>query len=247
MRRRPAYRRGYPVAVLIGLEESRAVVWRVFSNVVKLHVTVKLEGNRKDENALYNFYESIVNALRPALREGIKSVLLAAPMKTSFAEAFFDHVRKHHSWLVNSKGSSAATFGILVGSAGQLSEVADLVKTTSFRKLIDETTSEEADRAVKILEKRLDDVSCSGLVLYSVKEIEDLIYSPWGCGDRRAEYLMLTDAYLAESKEKNRIQRLVQVARNKNVKTMTVKAETNAGRRLTQFGGLVCLTQIANT
>jgi stalled ribosome rescue protein Dom34 len=51
--------------------------------------------------------------------------------------------------------------------------------------------------------------------------------------------LVLTDSYLAESNCKNRIQRLLQIAANREVKTKIVNAETSAGKRITQLGGLV--------
>jgi stalled ribosome rescue protein Dom34 len=226
---------------LIGFEENRAAVWRVFSNVVKPDATVQLEGNRREEKALYNFHESILDALRLVLKEGVRSIVIVAPLRTDFADVFLAHVKKHHSWLIHGRGSNTATFGILIGSAGKLYEVAELVKTEAFRELIGETTSEEADRIVGTLEKSLNDISGRTFVLYYFKEHEDRIYGQWKLDGPWPEYLMLTDRYLAESKEKSRVQRLLQIAKNKNVKTTTVKAETNAGKRLTQLGGLVCL------
>jgi stalled ribosome rescue protein Dom34 len=175
------------------------------------------------------------------LKEGVRSIVIVAPIRTNFADVFLDHVKKHHSWMVQGKGSKSATFGVLVGSAGQLHEVAGLVKTEAFRELIGETTSEEADRIVDALEKSLNDLSGRTVVLYSLKEIEDLVCSQWKRDGPKPEYLMLTDKYMIESKEKNRIHRLLQISKNKNVKAITVKAETNAGKRLTQLGGLVCL------
>jgi stalled ribosome rescue protein Dom34 len=231
------------VAVLIGFEESRAVLWRIFSNVVKPDVIVNLAGKRNDELALYNFHESIVNALRPVLNEGVRSIVVVAPSKTSRAGDFFDHVRKHHAWLVQSRGPNTAVFGELVGSAGQLHEVAELVKTTGFRELIGETTSEEADRIVDALEKRLNTVEGGAVVLYSLEDVENLIYSEWKSGSLKPEYLMLTNKYLAESKQKNRVHRLLQISKNKDVKTITINAETSAGKRLSQLGGLVCFTK----
>jgi stalled ribosome rescue protein Dom34 len=229
---------------LIGLEENRAAVWRVFSNVVKPQATVQLEGNRRDRNALYNFHESVLASLRPTLKEGAESIVIAAPLRTDFASVFLDHVKIRHLWLRRSRGSNAATFGVLVGSASRLHEVAELVKTEAFRELIGETTSEEADRIMGTLEKSLNDISGRTFVLYSLKEIEDLICSQWRHDGPKPEHLMLTDTHMAQSKEKNRIHRLLQIAKNKNVKITTIKAETNAGKRLTQLGGLVCLAEL---
>jgi stalled ribosome rescue protein Dom34 len=57
------------------------------------------------------------------------------------------------------------------------------------------------------------------------------------------EYVVLTDKYLEDSKEKNRVNRLLQISKNKNIMTRIVSAETQAGIRINQFGGLICLTK----
>jgi stalled ribosome rescue protein Dom34 len=133
---------------------------------------------------------------------------------------------------------------VLIGSAGQLHEVAQLVKTREFRELIGETTSEEADRIVDVLEKRLNDLKDGSIVLYSLKEAESLICGEWRTGRPRPEYLMLTDEYLVDSRQKNRIHRLLQISKNKDVKTLIIKVETPAGKRLMQFGGLACFAKL---
>jgi stalled ribosome rescue protein Dom34 len=217
-------------------------MWRVFSNVVKPHAMLRLSGVRTDGKALYSFHEAIVDALRPVLKEGIKSIVVAAPIKTDFAHVFLDHMRKHDAWLVQAKGANSAAFGVLIGSAGEPHEVADLVKTKAFQDLISETTGTDADRIVDTMEKWLSDLDGAS-VLYSLKEVEDLMYSQWTSGKIKPEYLMLTDEYLRNSKQRNRINRLLQISNNKNVKTIIVDADTSAGNRLTQLGGLVCLAR----
>jgi hypothetical protein len=67
--RKRRYRRGYPVAVLVGFEADHAVLWRIFSRVAKLYLQVELAGKRTDEKALYNFHEQVVEALKPVLKE----------------------------------------------------------------------------------------------------------------------------------------------------------------------------------
>ncbi len=240
MNRRRSYRRGYPVAILAGLDEDRAVVWRVFSNVVKPDKTVWLGTDRNDAKAVYNFHESIVNTLRPVLKEGVRSIMLAAPPKTSYAQEFVKHVRQHHVWLT--QGPNMAVFSQTVGTANTLSEVARLARTPEFRRLISDTASEESDNLVETLEKHLQTSNTSSAVLYSLREIEDLVLGQWKKGKPKPEYLLLTNKYLSNSSEKNRINRLVQVAKNKYVKTRIVDAETAAGIRITQLGGLVCFT-----
>src|SRR3990170_3737789 len=71
------YRRGYAVAILVGLEENTAALWRVYTKVVKPEKTVRLEGTRNEAKYVYNFHETIVNALRSTLSEGVKSIVLA--------------------------------------------------------------------------------------------------------------------------------------------------------------------------
>lgn len=235
------YKRGYPAAVLIGFEEKRAILWQIFSRVVKYHVTVEL--GSKDKKGLYNFHESAVDALRPLLKEGIRSIVVTAPMKKNYGRDFLDHVRKRHPWLVREYGANTAVFGELVGSAGQLHEVSDLVKTEEFRRVLNKITSEDADRIVDSLEKRLNELD-SSTVLYSLEEMEELVNSQLGHGNLKPEYIVLTDRYLANTREKNRIHRLLQISKNKHIKTRIVNVETKAGVRISQLGGLVCFTEL---
>jgi stalled ribosome rescue protein Dom34 len=227
------------VALLVGFEDEHAVLWRIFSHVVKLSLRLELDGKRTDEKVLYNFHESVIDAIKPVLKEGVRSIVVTAPMKTTYAADFLVHVRKHHRYLIQSKSPNRANFAELVGSADDRSKVAELVKIKEFTDLIAETTSEEADQVVDSLDKHLYGNSNNSVVLYSLKEIEDIVYSREKGREFRTEYLLLTDKYLTDSKQKNRIHRLLQISKNKKVKTRIVNAETPAGNRINQFGGIV--------
>jgi len=242
LKQKRGYKRGYSVAILAGLEDDRAVLWKVFSNVVKPEKTISLDGTRNDSKAVYNFHESIVNALRPTLKEGVRSIILASPARTNHAQRFIDHIREHHAWLV--QGPNKAVFSEANGSASTLAEVATLTKTLMFRQLICETTSEEAEDLMNILEKRLNTSDKNAVVLYSLEETEDLILGSQKPNRPKPERLMLTDRYLSNSREKNRIHRLMQIATNRDVKTRIVDAESPAGQRLTQLGGMVCFAKL---
>lgn len=239
MGQKKGYRRGYPVAVLAGLEEDRAVLWKVFSNVVKPEKTVWLNGTWNDQKAVYNFLESVINALRPTLKEGVRSIILAAPARTGYTQIFIDHVGAHHAWLT--QGPGKATFSHATGSATTTSDVAALARTPMFTRLVGETTQKESENLIDILEKHLNASDQHTYTLYSLKEIEELILAPQKPGTPKPEYLMLTDKYVANCREKHRINRLMQIAANKNVKTRVVNAESSSGHRLTQLGGMVCL------
>ena len=227
------------MALLVGFEDDHAVLWRIFSRVVKRSLRLELDRKRTDNKALYNFHESVVDALKPVLKEGVRTIVVTAPARTTYAQVFLEHVNKHHWYLIQSKSPNHANFAELVGSADDRIKVAELVKTKQFSNLIAETTSEEADQVVNSLEKHLYGADNSSPVLYSLKEIEDIVYNREKDREPRTEYLLLTDKYLAECKQKNRINRLLQIAKNKKVKTRVVNVETAAGNRISQFGGII--------
>jgi len=235
-----AYRRGYIVAVLLGIESDQASLWQIFSQVAKHQQTLTLNGGRSDPKALYNFHESIVNALRPTLKEGVRSIIIASPAKTNYAQDFQNHIKTHHSWLL--QGANRAAFSTLMGSASMPPQVSALTKTDAFKQLIQETASEETENLIEILEKRLN--TSENLVLFSLEEAENMIFGTQTAGKPRPEYLLLTDNYLSSSHRKNRIHRLLQIAKNRDVKTKIITAESTAGIRLTQLGGLICLATI---
>ena len=236
---RKAYRRGYPVAVLVGIESDHAAFWHVFSQVAKQQQTITLNGNRSDQKTLYSFHETIVNALRPTLKEGIRSIIIASPPRTSYAQDFQNHIKAHHSWLLS--GTNKATFSTITGSASTPTQVATITKTATFKQSINETTTEEAENLLEILEKKLN--SPENLVLFSLPDAEHFVFETQAEGKPKPEYLMLTDEYLSKSRQRYRVQRLMQVAANKGVKTRVISAESTAGKRLMQFGGIVCLAK----
>ncbi len=233
------YRRGYPVAVLVGLAEDQASLWRIYSHVAKPERTLNLSGARKDAKAVYNFHEAIVNTLRPIMKEGVKSVLIAAPPRTAYAAEFLRHVREHHPWLV--QGPNKAAFADIDGPAVTSHEVTLLTRTPMFRTIIGETAAEETENLLELLEKRLNAPGSKPLVLYSLEEAENAIYMSSTAGKPKPEYLVLADTYRSASRQKSRIQRLQQIAANRGVQTRIVKADSAAGKRVLQLGGLVCI------
>jgi len=231
------YRRGYPVAVLMGVEQSQAAIWKIYSQVAKPDANIHLEGPRSDSKALYSFHEAIINTLRPILKEGVKSIIVAAPQKTSYSQDFLNHVKGHHQWLF--QGANKATFKQIVGSAVTHAQVSSITSLNEFKQSISDSTFEEAENLRELIEKRLN--APESLVMFSLEEAEDAIYSHETSGKPQPEYLLLTDNYLAGDKRKVRLNRLMQIAQNKKIKTRIVNKESTAGARLNQLGGIVCL------
>ncbi|MCW4046726.1 MAG: hypothetical protein NWE99_04080 [Candidatus Bathyarchaeota archaeon] len=235
------YKRGYAVAILVAVEENQAAIWKIFSSVAKHEKTIPLNGVRSNPKALYNFHEAIINTLRPTLKEGVRSIIIAAPARTSHAQTFINHVQEHHAWL--SHGPNKAAIAQITGSTSTPPQVAALMHTQAFQQIIRETAEEETENLIDLLEKRLSTADQSSAVLFSLEEAEDLILQRRKPNSPKPEYLLLTDKYLADTREKSRLHRLIQIAANKHVKTRIIDAESPAGKRLTQLGGIVCLAQ----
>ena len=242
LRTKKRYKRGYPVAILLGLEEDTAVLWNVFSNVAKHEKTLHINGARNNPKELYNFHESIINALRPTLEKGVRSLILASPARTNHHQELINHVNAHHKWLT--QGPNKAAFSKITGFASTPSQVATLTRTPIFIQLICETAKEETENLIEILEKRINSSANHNLVLFSLEGAENLILKKQKPSEPQPEYLLLTDRYLADTRQKNRLHRLMQIATNKRVKTRIINVESPAGTRLTQLGGFICLAQL---
>ncbi|MCL5876237.1 MAG: hypothetical protein M1540_00275 [Candidatus Bathyarchaeota archaeon] len=233
-----SYRRGYPVAVLIGVEVDHAALWQIYSQVAKPQQTIPLT-DRRDQKALYNFHENIINALRPTFKEGVRSIIIASPPRTNYAQELQMHISGHHSWLTS--GNNKASIAIISGSASTAPQIAALTQKAVFKELIQENAQQETENLLEILEKRLN--APGNLVLFSLQETETFILNPQTPGKPQPEYLLLTNEYLSSSRQKYRVNRLMQVAQNKKIKNRVIDAESKAGARLTQLGGLVCLAK----
>ena len=89
------------------------------------------------------------------MKDGVRSIILASPTRTSHAQSFIQHIRRHHAWLV--QGPNKAIFQEITGSASTPSELTTLTRTPVFHRLIRETNSEEAENLIGILEESLID------------------------------------------------------------------------------------------
>jgi stalled ribosome rescue protein Dom34 len=236
---RKSYRRGYPVAVLVGIEVDHASLWQIFSQVAKYQETINIQCNRNDSKAIYNFYETITNALRPTVKLGVKSIIIVAPPRTNFANEFLSHIKTHQNWLF--QGANKATFNLISGLASTPQQVAALTKTGNLKEIISQTTAQENENLFDILERRLD--QSGNLVYFSLEEAEKLIFFNQTQGKPKPEYLLIADDYIAGIRQKNRVHRLMQIAQNRGIKTRVITGDSTAGKRLTQLGGIVCLAK----
>lgn len=241
-------KRGYPVGVIVGFEPMGAFIWKIFSErpVLAERVNLGRKFKNADRNQLYKFYEDLIRALRPLLKAGLRSILLLSPPKTTYTAGFMNHIKHHHHWLLREKHPHSATFRELSWSATTKDAVSVFMQSEEYREAVGSATSAETDQLIAQMEARLNDPN-SGLVLYSLKDIEKLVFAG---GTRKKkfkplkllpEYIMLTADYLESSQQKSRIQRLLQIAKNREIKSKIIEDdESSAGIRVTQLGGIVC-------
>lgn len=243
-KRKVRKKRGHPVGILIGLTDDSAVFWRIFSEIIKPDIIIKRGRKRRnqDDKQLYHFHEAIVDKLRPIIKEGIKSVVVAAPPKKDYAKEFHNHVNKHHSWLLK-KGKNTAAFNEIIGLAKTIKNVNYLVRQDFFKEAVEETSNQEGLLILEDLDKLINKSNDYSKILYTVKEIEKEIDKKWKSYEIKPNYIILTDEYLENSRQKNRIHRILQIAKNHGIRTKIVNAESEAGIRVNSFGGLVSFTK----
>lgn len=223
-------RRGYPVAVLIGLEKNKASLWNIYSRSIKPDTSIKQEKNQ------YNYYEAIIDQLRGNVKQGVKTVLVASPDVKNY-EAFYQHIEKHQRWLIAGYELNRVTIEYVEGSATDIDAVIELIEESGLQRTIQKASREDVKRVMSVLEKRLGTPEGIDTLKFTLTEVEDEVYGDHGS----AEYILLTTDF--QYNHRRRTQRLLQIAQNKGIKSMIVEAETSMGTRLSQFGGLICMTR----
>ena len=229
------------MAILLRIDKEHATILKIFSKTAKLEKIIPVKGATNNPKTPYNFYEEIINTIRPTLKEGVRSIILITSPRNNSSREFLTHIHEHHKWI--NKGPNRVTISKIVDLASTPSQLLALARTEKLRKIVSDTASEEAENLIEILEKRLIIGDKKNYVLFSIEEIEDSILKRHKLGRPKPDYLLLTNRYLDETRDKNRIHRLMQIATNKKVKTRIINAESPAGKRLTQLGGIVCLAK----
>ena len=222
--------RGYPIAVLIGLENTRAIIWNIYSRSIKPDTTIQRESNQ------YNYYEAVIDNLRPKVKQGVKTVVIASPDTKNY-DTFREHIEKHQRWLIAGYELNRVTLSYIEGSALDIDAVMMLVEKSGLKRTIDLASRADIKRVMDVLEKRLGTPEGIDTLRFTLSEVEDEVYEPHGS----AEYVLITTDF--QQNHRRKTQRLLQIAQNKGIKTMLVEAETSMGARLTQFGGIICMTR----
>ena len=162
-------RRGYPVAILIGLEHRKTKLWNIYSQSIKPGKTIK-----KDTN-YYNFYEEIIDNLRPRIKEGVKTILVASMDEKNYEE-FYNHIEKHQRWLIGGYKLNQVTLEYIEGSATDEDAVIELIEESGLKRTIKKASQEDIKRVMSVLEKRLGTPEGIDTLRFTLKEVEECVY-----------------------------------------------------------------------
>lgn len=223
-------RRGYPVAVMIGLENKKAMFWNVYSNSVKQGPVKVWTANE------YNFFEGMVDELRPSIKQGVKTVLLASEDKKKY-DGFMGHIQKHQGWMLKGYELNRVSFQFIEGSAKDIDSVTELVNASGFKESIREAGEGDMQLVIGVLEKRLASRDGIETLRFSLEEVEDVVYNKID-----AECILVSQKF--QQQHRRRVQRLLQVAENNGVKTRIIPPDSKYIGRVAQFGGMICLLRI---
>jgi stalled ribosome rescue protein Dom34 len=242
-KRKKHVKRGHPIAILIGLHDKDAVFWRIFSETIRLHFKINRGRKRRNQNKkqLYHFHEEIINILRPIIKEGIRSVILLSPPKEEYSDEFLNHVNKHHLWLLK-KGDKQVVFSKIIGNQVKSQKDVYYLKTQEyFKDIIDETSNQEGLLILEELTEIINRNEKFSMILYTWREVDhELRLIKQNPKLTKPNYIILTEGYLKNPKNRKNTHRILQIAKNLEIKTKIVSQESEAGAIVDQFGGLVC-------
>jgi stalled ribosome rescue protein Dom34 len=239
-------KRGFLMALLIGFDEKDIHAWKVYSHSIRHHRTIKFARKWKylDDKQKYKAFEELVDLIRIVVREGLNSILLACSHNENYSKLFLEHVHKHHRWLVRSKGINPVSFGKIDGLANTWEEAKDLISREKPLEVIQETTLKEINQLVDYMNKVINIGDPNNLMIYDLKTIEDFIYEG-GKRDtsvaQKLDFFVITENFINNHRNRNRVYRLIQIAKNKGVKTRIISEENPAVERFNQFGGILAL------
>ena len=218
-------RRGYPTAILIGLDLRAAYFWTIYSESVKFYKI--FERSYDDEKSLYRFYEEIVETIRILLHEGFTGIIVTSEDKMPYSRRFLDHISKRHRWLEN-----RVTVKVLTGKATKTSEVIQLIKANQLQETVASAAEETGVKLLEQLEKALD----KGNILYTIDELNYAINS-----NKKPVTIMITEEFNHRNQTRRRYQSAIQVSKNIGATVVILKTTNPVSPRLKQLGGFACV------
>jgi stalled ribosome rescue protein Dom34 len=218
-------RRGYPTAILIGLDEKAAHFWTIYSESVKPSKKIIRDG--EDEKTTYKFHEAIVQSIKDLLPDGFNGLIVTSEERTHHTPRLLDHITKRHRWL-----RDRVTIKQITGKAGTISEVIQLIKANKLQETVQDATEEAGVKILNLLEKALKDDN----VLYTIEELSVALNA-----DRKLIAIFITEEFDRRNRRNRRYLSLTQITRNIGASVIILKLTNPASPRLSQLGGFVCV------
>jgi stalled ribosome rescue protein Dom34 len=218
-------RRGYPTAILIGLDEKAAHFWTIYSESVKPSKKIIRDG--EDEKTTYKFHEAIVQSIKDLLPDGFNGLIVTSEERTHHTPRLLDHITKRHRWL-----RDRVTIKQITGKAGTISEVIQLIKANKLQETVQDATEEAGVKILNLLEKALKDDN----VLYTIEELSVALNA-----DRKLIAIFITEEFDRRNRRNRRYLSLTQITRNIGASVIILKLTNPASPRLSQLGGFACV------
>ena len=241
-KRKKKGKRGYPKLALVSLNPMKAYLWRIYSVRAKPLSVIKLgrKWTNATESQLYRYFNDILNKLKPMFSRGVRSLVVVSPDYPEFPEMFLKHLADHHQWLYQREQGHPLQVLSLEGSTTDLDAVYSLFSGEEMQEKVFELLEREADEIIALLDECLS--KDNGVVMVTIKEIEKLILPKKKHRRTWADYLIVNEEYLEEAtpRQKNRLNRVFAIARNKGVKQRVLPPECPASDRLASLGGIAC-------
>ncbi|HME54872.1 MAG TPA: hypothetical protein VKM55_21890 [Candidatus Lokiarchaeia archaeon] len=237
--RRP--RRGYPVAVLLYVEDRRATLWMVNSESIAPagNVHAGQKGSVGTANPKYNYFDDIVKTLKSNFATGVKTLVITGIKNTSLASDFLFHVQKHHAYLFKKGSALAINASIMEGEASNVQSALALVKGDAFRKITASTVDKEMNSTLELLDACINNPSGAVKICFTIDEIDQVFLAMKDDEGPVPEYILMTDEFYALHKSEAQFQRIYALAKRFKIKTRVIQKKTDAGFRVTELGGLV--------
>ena len=218
-------RRGYPTAILIGLDREKAHFWAIFSESVKPSKEIIRGG--EDEKSVYKFNEEVVEALRDLLPEGFNGIIVTSEERTQHTTRLIEHIIKRHRWL-----KERVTIRQITGKAGTAGELIQLIKANKLQETIQDVTEETSEKLLTLVDRALKEDN----VLYTVEEVSTALNA-----ERKPIAVLITEDFDSRNRRNRRFHSIIQIARNLGATVTILKPTNPATPRLSQLGGFVCV------
>lgn len=218
-------RRGYPTAILLGLDSQTANIWLVYSESLKQGKTIIKNGD--DEKSVYKHNEEIVEAIRTFLSEGFNQLIIASAEKYKRKSGLIDYLNRSHGWL-----TKRLIIKELDEKAVTRTEVIQLIKQNRIQERVKSASNEMSNVIMEQLEKTLND----GHTIYTLRELAGVLEA-----GKKPELVLVTEDFDSTNRSTRLYQSVIQKSRNLGAIVGIMKLDTVAGARIKQLGGFVCV------